>query len=112
MVELSGTADGHLDQCEPDAASAVYTLPQTTLSTGCGVISSCARSTGFEELFSALRMSIMKLTTWTWARCPRRSIKAGGQDRDLGPDEFELLDLSDGHLDRATPSGPARPSGE
>jgi hypothetical protein len=51
-------------------------------------------------------------TYWTWARCPRHSIEAGGHDRDLGPDEFELLDLSDGHLDRATPRGPARPSGE
>jgi len=40
------------------------------------------------------------------------STEAGSHCRDVGPDEFELLDLSDGHLDRATPSGPARPSGE
>src|SRR5918997_6955722 len=49
---------------------------------------------------------------WAWPCFPRRSIKAGRHDRDIGLDEFDLLDLPDGHQDRATPRGPARPSGE
>src|SRR5215208_3027547 len=72
---------------------------------------------GHRDVSHARKPQITSLLTdwlpyWTWARCPRHSIEAGGHCRDVGPDEFELLDLADGHLDRATPSGPARPSGE